>query len=44
MHPPVFKGDPDPTAAEEWVREVGMLFDVMVVTDVQRITLIPYIL
>ena len=23
LHPPVFKGDPDPTAAEEWVREAG---------------------
>ena len=34
LHPPVFKGDPNPTAAEEWVREVGMLFDAMEATDV----------
>ena len=35
LHPPVFKGDPDPTTVEEWVREVGIWFDAMEVTDVQ---------
>ena len=35
LRPPVFKGDPDPTAAGEWVREVGMLFDAMEATDVR---------
>ena len=44
LHPPIFKGDPDPKAAEEWVREVSMLFEVMEASDVQSITLIPYIL
>ena len=29
LHPPVFKGEPDPKAAEEWVREVSMLFEAM---------------
>ena len=44
LPPPVFKGDPDLKATEEWVQEVSMLFKEMEALDVQRITLITYIL
>ena len=35
LHPPIFKGDPDPAAADEWVQDVGMLFDAMEATVVR---------
>ena len=33
LHPPVFKGSPDPKVVEEWIPEVTKLFEVMQAPD-----------